>query len=76
MDGPPFLFSLRILARDHEASILGSYTDTFLCAQAISTWQAMLAQGRSCFLLLIDGSLDEAVEPLEGFFSDVATYLR
>src|SRR6266700_2458692 len=37
MDGPPFLVSLRVLARDHEASISGSYTDTFLCAQAVST---------------------------------------
>ena len=76
MDGPPFVVSLRILARDHEASILGSYTDTFLRAQAVSTWQAMMEQGHPCFLLIIDSSLDDAVEPLHRFFSDVAAHLR
>ncbi len=76
MDGPPFLVSLRVLACDHEASMLGSYTDTFLCAQAVSTWQAMLEQGRPCFLLIIDGSIDDAVESLHRFFSDVAAHLR
>ncbi len=76
MDGPPFLVSLRVLARDHEASILGSYTDTFLRAQAVSTWQAMMEQGRPCFLLIIDGSIDDALEPLQRFFSDVVAHLR
>ncbi|MFL5589514.1 MAG: hypothetical protein ACJ8DI_17945 [Ktedonobacteraceae bacterium] len=76
MDGPPFLVSLRVLARDHEESILGIYTDTFLCAQAVSTWQAMIEQGRPCFLLIIDSSIDDAVEPLHRFFSDVAVHLR
>jgi hypothetical protein len=76
MDGPPFLLSLRVLARDHEKSILGTYTDTFLCAQAVSTWQAMLEQGRPCFLLILDGSLGNAVYPLQRFFSDVAAHLR
>jgi hypothetical protein len=74
MDGPPFLVSLRVLARDHEKSILGTYTDTFLCAQAVSTWQAMLEQGRPCFLLIMDASLDDAVEPLHRFFSHVAAH--
>jgi hypothetical protein len=76
MDGPPFLVSLRVLARDHEKSILGTYTDTFLCAQAVSTWQAMLEQGRPCFLLIIDGSIDDAARLLHRFFSDVAGHLR
>src|SRR6266699_1486734 len=76
MDGPPFLVSLRVLARDHEKSLLSTYTDTFLCAQAVSTWQAMLEQGRPCFLLILDGSIDDAVEPLHRFFSDVAVHLR
>ena len=76
MDGPPFLVSLRVLARDHEESILGIYTDTFLCAQAVSTWQAMMEQGRACFLLIIDGSIDDAVEPFHRFFSEVAAHLR
>src|SRR5260370_404532 len=76
MDGPPFLVSLRVLACDHEASIPGSYTDTFLCAQAVSTWQAMMEQGRPCFLLIIDGSIDDAIEPCHRFFSEVAAHLR
>jgi glucose-6-phosphate isomerase len=76
MDGPPFLVSLRVLARDHEKSILGTYTDTFLCAQAVSTWQAMLEQARPCFLLIMDGSLDDADQSLHRFFSDVTAHLR
>ena len=76
MDGPPFLVSLRVLARDHEKSLLGTYSDTFLCAQAVSTWQAMLEQGRPCFLLILDGSIDDGVESLHRFFSDVAAHLR
>jgi glucose-6-phosphate isomerase len=76
MDGPPFLVSLRVLARDHQESILGTYTDTFLCAQAVSTWQAMLEQGRLCFLLILDGPMDNAIEALHHFLSDVAAHLR
>ena len=76
MDGPPLLLSLRVLARDHEESILGSYTDTFLCAQAVSTWQAMIEQGRACFLLIMDGSIDDAAEPFHRFFSEVTAHLR
>lgn len=76
MDGPPFVVSLRILARDHEASILGSYTDTFLRAQAVSTWQVMMEQGHPCFLLIIDSSIDDAARPLHRFFSDVSAHLR
>jgi hypothetical protein len=75
MDGPLSLVSLRLLARDHEESILGTYSDTFLQAQAVSTWQAMLEQGRLCFLLIINGSLDDALEPLNGFFSELEEYL-
>jgi len=47
MDGPPDLVSLRLLVREHQASILGTYSDTFLRAQAVSTWQAMLEAGRT-----------------------------
>ncbi len=39
-------------------------------------WQMMLEQGHSCFLLIIDGSIDDAVEPFHRFFSDVAAHLR
>jgi hypothetical protein len=76
MDGPLYLVSLRLLVRHHEESILGTYTDTFLRAQAVSTWQAMIEQGRSCFLLLMDGPGGEAVEPLERFLQDVEGHLR
>ena len=76
MDGPPSLVSLRLVARNSEASLLGSYTNTFLHAQAVSTWQAMMEAGRPCFLLVIDGSLDDAIEPLATFFSHVEEHLH
>jgi hypothetical protein len=76
MDGPPSLVSLRLVARDSEAGLLGSYTNTFLHAQAVSTWQAMMETGHPCFLLIIDGSLDDAIEPLATFFSHVEEYLH
>ncbi|MFL5704260.1 MAG: hypothetical protein ACJ8AG_15695, partial [Ktedonobacteraceae bacterium] len=76
MDGPPYLVSLRLVARNSEACLLGSYTTTFLHAQAVSTWQAMMESGRPCFLLVIDGSLDDAMEPLATFFAHVEEYLH
>ncbi|HLI07630.1 MAG TPA: hypothetical protein VKV40_13750 [Ktedonobacteraceae bacterium] len=77
MDGPANFVSLRLLARQHEPSLLGSYSDTFLCAQAVSTWQAMIEQGRSCFLLVFDGAFDETSLPtLETFFEDVEQALQ
>ena len=76
MDGPPWLVSLRLLARKHETCIVGHYDDTFLCAQAVSTWQAMLEQGRSCFLLMIDGAFEDAMEPLTRFFERVISILE
>jgi hypothetical protein len=76
MDGPPSLLSLRLVARNSEAPLVGSYTTTFLHAQAVSTWQAMMEAGRPCFLLVIDGSLDDAIEPLATFFSQVEEYLH
>lgn len=76
MDGPPYLVSLRVVARTTEASLVGKYTNTFLHAQAISTWQAMMEVGRPCFLLLIDGSLGDALEPLTTFFSRIEEYLQ
>ncbi|GAC1447199.1 MAG: hypothetical protein PVSMB5_32370 [Ktedonobacteraceae bacterium] len=75
MDGPPSLLSLRLVARNTEASLLGSYTNTFLHAQAVSTWQAMMEVDRPCFLLVVAGSLDDAIEPLSTFFSRVEGYL-
>jgi hypothetical protein len=75
MDGPPSLVSLRLVARNSEAPLIGSYTTTFLHAQAVSTWQAMMEAGRPCFLLIINGALDDATEPLATFFSQVEEYL-
>ncbi len=67
IDEPPSLVSLCLVARNMEASLLGSYTNTFLHAQAVSTWQALMEVGRPCFLLVIDGTLDDAIEPLSPF---------
>ena len=76
MDGPPSLVSLRLVARNTETCLLGSYTNIFLHAQAVSTWQAMMESGRPCFLLVIDSSLDDAIEPLSTFFAHVEEYLH
>ena len=76
MDGPPSLISLRLVARNTEACLLGNYTNKFLHAQAVSTWQAMMESNRPCFLLVIDGSLDDAIEPLSTFFSQVEQHLH
>jgi len=71
MDGPPSFVSLRILVRTHETSLLGTYSDTFLRAQAVSTWQAMIEQGRRCYLLLVHGDNEAAVGLLTRFFEEV-----
>jgi hypothetical protein len=71
MDGPPYLVSLRLVARDTESCLLGTYTPAFLHAQAVSTWQAMIEASRSCFLLVTDGSLADAAAPLADFFAGV-----
>jgi glucose-6-phosphate isomerase len=73
MDGPPYLVSLRVLFREHEKSLLGTYDDAFLRAQAVSTWQAMIEQGRTCFLLLIDGTAVQ--EAIERFLDEVSDNL-
>ncbi len=76
MDGPSYLISLRILIHEHEECIIGTYTDAFLRAQAISTWQAMIEQGHLCFLLIIDGQQEQAVESLQHFFEAVECYMN
>ncbi len=76
MDGPPNLVSLRLVARETEACLLGTYTNAFLHAQAASTWQAMMEAGRTCFLLVIDGSFEDAHEPLAAFWARVEAQLR
>ena len=76
MDGPPYLVSLRLVATNTEPCLLGNYANTFLYAQAVSTWQAMMESGRPCYLLIIEGSLDDALQPLSAFFSQVEQYLH
>jgi hypothetical protein len=75
MDGPSGLASLRIVARESEPCQLGRYTTTFLHAQAVSTWQAMLEQGRLCLLVVIDGPLGDAEVPLAAFFTQMESEL-
>ncbi|GCE12916.1 hypothetical protein [Tengunoibacter tsumagoiensis] len=76
MDGPPQLVSLRLLQRPHEPLLLGSYSDAFLNAQAISTWQAMIEQGRACFLLLADGTVEQIKLALQQFTQEVIEALQ
>ncbi len=76
MDGLPTLISLRVLLREHEPVLFGNYSDIFLLAQAVSTWQAMLEQGRRCFLLVLTGQPTEAEQQLRGFFNDVTALVR
>src|SRR5579872_867272 len=71
MDGPPYLVSLRVLALRHEVPMLGRYTDRFLVAQAIATWQAMVEAGRRCYLLIVDGDGEEAVRLTEQLLQQV-----
>jgi hypothetical protein len=73
MDGPSYLVSLRILIRDHAASLLGTYEASFLQAQAVATWQAMIEQDRCCFLLLVDAGPPPygIIDALKQFFLQV-----
>jgi glucose-6-phosphate isomerase len=76
MDGPSYLVSLRILAREHEKPLIGNYNDAFLRAQAVSTWQAMIGQNRTCFLLVIDGTTEQVATSLQRFFEDVEQHVK
>lgn len=76
MDGPPYLVSLRILAREHEKPLIGNYNDAFLRAQAVSTWQAMIGQNRSCFLLVVDGTTEQVAASLRHFFEDIEQHVK
>lgn len=75
MDGPPGLVSIRILAREHEAVLLGEYDATFLTAQAVGTWQAMVEAGRACFLVILDGALAAGAPAVATLLSQVAALL-
>lgn len=76
MDGPPYLVSLRILAREHEKPLIGNYNGAFLRAQAVSTWQAMIGQNRSCFLLVVDGTAEQVGASLQHFFENVKQHVK
>jgi glucose-6-phosphate isomerase len=76
MDGPSNLVSLRILAREHEKPLISNYNDAFLRAQAVSTWQAMIGQNRSCFLLVVDGTTEQVAVSLQHFFEDVEQHVK
>lgn len=75
MDGPVNMVSVRVVAREHEPALLGSYSDTFLKAQAAGTWQAMVEKGRRCFLLVLEGQIRQMIEPLDAFFREVERHL-
>jgi hypothetical protein len=71
MDGPAYVVSLRLVARSTETPLLGTYTNQFLHAQAVSTWQAMQEVRRRCYLLVIGGSLEDARGLLADVFADL-----
>jgi len=75
MDGPPDLVSLRLIARGHEQIVLGVYTDIFLQAQAVGAWQAMIEQGRACFLLIVDEDSARPGAALGDFFQTIVRRL-
>jgi hypothetical protein len=75
MDGPPDLVSIRVLAREHETVILGTYDATFLAAQAVGTWQAMVEAGRACYLVIFDGTLAAAASAMADLLSQISTLL-
>jgi hypothetical protein len=76
MDGPPGLVSIRVLAQEHEPVLLGSYDATFLEAQAVGTWQAMVEAGRACYLVIFDGTLAAAATAVADLLSQVSRLLR
>jgi hypothetical protein len=75
MDGPPGVMSIRVLAREHEEVILGRYDATFLEAQAVGTWQAMVEAGRTCCLVILDGTLTAGAPAMADLLSQVCSRL-
>jgi hypothetical protein len=72
MDGPAGLVSVRTLAEQSSSILLGSYDARFLRAQAVGTWMAMNEQGRSCFLLVYDGTDDELAPAVRRLLATLA----
>jgi hypothetical protein len=70
MDGPPGVFSIRVVTREHEKPLLGSYGDTFLLAQAVGTWGAMNEAGRQCCLAVFEGTPNGAAQTIVRFLTE------
>ena len=71
----PGLVSVRVLAREHETVILGAYDATFLAAQAVGTWQAMVEAGRACFLVILDGTLEAGAPTVATLLPQISALL-
>jgi hypothetical protein len=69
MDGPPGLVSFRILPLGKRPPTAGTYSDHFLTAQGIATWQAMMGKGHQCYLLTVDARAEGWEEAVLGFFA-------
>lgn len=76
VDGPPALISLRLLTRQHQSVPIGHYSDAFLHAQALATWQAMLERGRTCFLVILEGTPEHTIAPLMRFLTAIEQELH
>lgn len=74
-DGPPELVSIRIVTQQHDAPLVGKYTDRFLLAQARGTWQAMRDAKRWVVLLSAPDCREVAAE-LRQYFAQVAAILN
>ncbi len=72
MDGPPGVASMRAVALQHAAPVMGAYTARFLEAQSLATWQAMNQRKRPCFLALYDGDTTGMVTALRALLDTVA----
>jgi hypothetical protein len=75
MDGPPGLVSIRMLATEHEDPTLGRYDATFLAAQAVGTWEAMVEAGRTCYLVIVDGTLSAGLPLISELLAQIAARL-
>ena len=75
MDGPAGIVSIRALAQQAIPTLIGTYTPTFLHAQAVATWQAMNGAGRPCFLLIDAGTSSDLGAALSILLDEVTARL-
>ena len=71
-DGPAELISIRLIARQHEPMVAGTYDDTFLHAQAHGTWQAMEDAGRWVLMAWLPNTDRRSLDDLAALFGRVA----